>query len=828
MQHAHGTEVEYRFHDVRVDTRAHSVTRAGIELALEPKAYGVLLQLLARPGAVLTRDDLLDAVWGHRHVTPAVLNRVIAMLRRELGDDADHPTTIRTVHGVGYAFIAQVTAAAASEPSVAAAEAHMQMRDVPVDEAARADIGIIPVSDEVVSPLIEDQAAASAAAPASGRQAGPRTRRWLAVVAAAVVAVVVALAWAKWQVTQQQKPAQAEVPPPASNRTAQAVTLAVLPFTSVGEDDTLRELAGGLTDSFGEALARLADVRVTAAASTAVAVAASPEPQAVARALSVGHVLGGQLRAVGPASIELQLALYTPASRDPAWSHVVRHARAQPYRMLGPALDAIASSPLSPISGSRPDPSLNASLDAQDLYWLGRQHFARRDPKSWRRAQEFFERAVEIDPGYALAWTSIAEVHRVLAITGQEPLQASARRASDAVERALALDPNLPDAYVIQSLISTMQWRPSRARAAARRALELAPNSPHVVGLNGNIEYYLGRPRAALALHERAHEGDPLAPNAVYMMAQDCVMLGDEKCARAGFEKAARMIGPTEETRTWLVRFGLAYGHLAESISAKTDEVTERTFYIALGRTKAWSMLDFDAESERALARLGKPKSAAPLYIATELDRQWRKAHWTEALQWAETVGGQVTQEPWRTIWLAQARVLAGETAAGLRDYDRTLADPANREILTYSWFPTRNGIGQVANWIALRKQSGASYQAELVAMNADIAAMAEGGVDLPAFDYHRAVAAVLSGDVGEADKRLARAIKRGWLDDVAFDTDFVWPDLKKAPWFVARRAELLTRLASERALALDNARRAAPGAASESTAPLIEGVRTR
>ena len=92
---------EFRFEDVRVDTRAHRVFKADGELTLEPKAYGVLLVLLGEPNIAIERDRLLDAVWGHRHVTPAVLNRVIAMLRRALGDDADHPRLIRTVHGAG-------------------------------------------------------------------------------------------------------------------------------------------------------------------------------------------------------------------------------------------------------------------------------------------------------------------------------------------------------------------------------------------------------------------------------------------------------------------------------------------------------------------------------------------------------------------------------------------------------------------------------------------------------------------------------------------------------------------------------------------------------
>ena len=100
--------------------------------------------------------------------------------------------------------------------------------------------------------------------------------------------------------------------------------------------------------------------------------------------------------------------------------------------------------------------------------------------------------------------------------------------------------------------------------------------------------------------------------------------------------------------------------------------------------------------------------------------------------------------------------------------------------------------------------------EAELAALNVDIQKMVEGGVDMPAFDYHRAVAAVLAGDTTTADKRLGRAIERGWLDDVAFTTDFVWRDVGSAPWLQTRRAQIRGRLAAERALALAGGKDAA------------------
>ncbi|MFZ1622424.1 winged helix-turn-helix domain-containing protein, partial [Dokdonella sp.] len=98
----------YRFGDVEVEPAAHRITRDGADLAVEPKAFAVLASLLEQPGKVLERDELLDRVWGHRHVTPGVLNRVVAQLRKALGDDAENPRYIQTLHGLGYRFIAEV------------------------------------------------------------------------------------------------------------------------------------------------------------------------------------------------------------------------------------------------------------------------------------------------------------------------------------------------------------------------------------------------------------------------------------------------------------------------------------------------------------------------------------------------------------------------------------------------------------------------------------------------------------------------------------------------------------------------------------------------
>lgn len=106
-----------------VDVVNRQFLAEGRPVAMEPKVFAVIAELLRQQGRLLTRDDLLDAVWGHRFVTPSTLNRAITLARRAFGDDAGKPRYIQTVHSAGYRFIAPCAALAASPAAPAAAVA---------------------------------------------------------------------------------------------------------------------------------------------------------------------------------------------------------------------------------------------------------------------------------------------------------------------------------------------------------------------------------------------------------------------------------------------------------------------------------------------------------------------------------------------------------------------------------------------------------------------------------------------------------------------------------------------------------------------------------
>ena len=103
-----GNTGTYRFDDILVEPAAHRLERDGRPLPVEPKAYTLLLTLLRHAGEMVSKNVLLDSIWGHRHVTAGVLSRSVSQLRHTLGDSSARPRYIATVHSLGFRFIGDV------------------------------------------------------------------------------------------------------------------------------------------------------------------------------------------------------------------------------------------------------------------------------------------------------------------------------------------------------------------------------------------------------------------------------------------------------------------------------------------------------------------------------------------------------------------------------------------------------------------------------------------------------------------------------------------------------------------------------------------------
>ncbi|MDN3922935.1 ATP-binding protein [Roseateles violae] len=107
-------QVHASFGEFVVDEAEARLQKRGHPVELAPRAFQVLCELLRRAGQLVSKDALLDAVWGHRHINEAALKNIVSQLRHALGDDARESVYIETVSRRGYRFIAPVSAAPAS------------------------------------------------------------------------------------------------------------------------------------------------------------------------------------------------------------------------------------------------------------------------------------------------------------------------------------------------------------------------------------------------------------------------------------------------------------------------------------------------------------------------------------------------------------------------------------------------------------------------------------------------------------------------------------------------------------------------------------------
>jgi len=171
----------FRFADVEVDESNFSVTKAGEPLPLEPKVFKVLQYLLHHPGRVVTKDELLDAVWSDTSVSESSLTRSVATLRRLLGDDIHEPRYIATIPTVGYRFLCEVQIS---------------------------KNGYVPASAPASTPEPPPEAASAAPRPVpSTEKPKTRVKRTLAVLAACCALVLLfAAAWFVYRNRQPNNP----------------------------------------------------------------------------------------------------------------------------------------------------------------------------------------------------------------------------------------------------------------------------------------------------------------------------------------------------------------------------------------------------------------------------------------------------------------------------------------------------------------------------------------------------------------------------------------------------------------------------------------------
>ena len=302
-------------------------------------------------------------------------------------------------------------------------------------------------------------------------------------------------------------------------------SIAVLPFSNMSPDPENEFFADGITEEIINALTQIEDLRVAARTSAFSFKNKHLDLRIVGERLNVKTVLEGSVRKAGN-RVRIMAQLINVADGYHIWSERYDRELKDIFEVQDEIARAIAER-LKVALKSGQQPSIKAgtsNLEAYQLYLKGRALLYRRG-LDIRRAAQCFERAVAIDPQYAVAWSGLADARNMLGLYGFGRPEAILPSARQAAERAVALDPMLAEAHCSLACVCLLyDWDLHKAERGFLRARELNPR--YVQNLAWYALFYLvwarGRFDEGIAVAKAAVEVDPLSGYANSMLAFSC------------------------------------------------------------------------------------------------------------------------------------------------------------------------------------------------------------------------------------------------------------------------------------------------------------------
>ena len=586
----------YRFGPFVLDPRQRTLVRADAPVVLTPKAFDVLLFLVQNPNRLVTKEELLHAVWGGTFVEEGNLTQYISHIRKALGDNPEDTRLIVTIARKGYQFTAAVTVAEAA------------------DTTKQAAVHIAPAEP-----------------PARDVRSRASWYRWKASVALASPVVLLVAGFVSWE--------RVRAPGPATSQ--HKVMLAVLPFQNLTGDPQKEYLADGLTEEMISQLGRLAPGQLGVIARTSVMGYKHKDERLdqIGRDLSVEYVLESSLRE-SATHLRLTAQLIHVKDQTHLWSKDYDYPANDILSVEDDVANAVAQEVRVRLT-SRQQPSVGQSYqvspEAFESYLRGFYFFQRNTNSDTEMAAKYYERATQLDPSYALAWAGLSRVRHWQANVGLLPRTEGQRLARQAVERALALNPNLAAAHIEMGRIQELDdfdW--VEADASFQRAAALEPWNPEGLRMAASSALHLGRFDRALQLSRRAADLDPLSPESYENLSEMEFYGGLLERAEADSRKALELSpdvwpGHILSSKIYLVQ-GRPQEALREIELVRYEEFRDALYpiaYHALGKGK---------ESDTALREyIDKYQHAA--YLIAEVYAFRNQPD--EAFQWLDRAYGE-------------------------------------------------------------------------------------------------------------------------------------------------------------------------------------------
>ena len=478
--------------DFELDIATCTLRRAGRVLKLERIPMEVLLFLLEQRGQLVTRDQIVERIWGKDVFldTDNSINGAIRKVRQVLKDDAERPRFIQTITGKGYRFIAPVVDPAALTSSVVPPTG---IGDGRANQSTRSTWPETATSEPSDREPIQSEA--------------PPRLRSIRIALALVVLIAGLAGWLVWS--------RFFSPQPHASR----VMLAVLPFQNLTGDPSQDYFSDGLTEEMLTQLGSLDQQHLGVIARTSVmhykgSVAALDQ---IGRELGVQYVIEGSVRR-DEGRVRISAQLIHVKDQSHVWAREYDRELKSLLTLQGEIAQEIADE-IQLTLGDRHKTgaghatiSAPSSYEAYDLYLKGLYFWNKRTEADFQRAAEYFQKAMATDQNFARAYVGLADTYGLMSTWSMGPQNELMPKARAAALKALELDETLAEAHTSLGLVAEAydyDWQ--TAEKEFRRAIQLNPD--YATAHQWYAEYlsWQGRFDEAFAESERARQLDPLS-----------------------------------------------------------------------------------------------------------------------------------------------------------------------------------------------------------------------------------------------------------------------------------------------------------------------------
>jgi TolB-like protein/DNA-binding winged helix-turn-helix (wHTH) protein len=478
------------FGEFTLDLTRGCLRRGNEEIKLRPKSFEALKYLVANHGRLVTKAELLDAVWPDAFVTENSLVQCLIEVRRALGDTRQE--FIKTVPRRGYLFAAEVIEGESAAHAI----------DVDRDEIV-IDIGDGP--EEQTQPSQNGETARARTAVLEPHVSSPaRTRRLLPtalIVVCAAALVVGSLLWYR----HRAAPTLGDVAPIGS--------IAVLPLRNLTNDTENDYFADGLTESLITSLSKLDKLKVISRGSVFGFKGKDIDPREIGRQLGVAAVLEGSIRSDRD-RVRVDVHLASTDDGRVLWSNQTdSFALKEILSLQDEVARSVASGLRGKLNGEAQAPGrLTGDAEAYQLYLKGRYFWNKRVPDALTKAVDYLEQAKARDPNFALAHAGLADCYVLFPEYRMMAPNEAFSKARTTATKALEIDGQLAEARAsLAYTLAFYDWNWTGAEKEFKRAIELNPN--YATAHQWYSEYLLafGRFDESLSELRQAESLDPLS-----------------------------------------------------------------------------------------------------------------------------------------------------------------------------------------------------------------------------------------------------------------------------------------------------------------------------